>query len=47
MTNWEIENQQRQITETLKTVHPDNEFAVICRMRYRELENRKNEQSKN
>ena len=41
MTNWEIENQQRQIAETLKTIHPDNEFAAFCRIRYRELEKQK------
>jgi len=39
MTNYEIEQEQKQIAQALQTrVHPDNVLAHAMTARYRELE---------
>lgn len=45
MTNYEIEQKQKQISKALQTsVHPDNLLAHIMMTRYRELETLKQKQ---
>ena len=38
MTNWEINQLQKQLEETMKTTNPDDEFGQAITKRYNELE---------